>query len=262
MKIRSITYFTDPGWPIDVAVMQQAANFITAARSAFMGAGFDVQTVRLATPPFPFILPDCKPDTVIAFSQTLEATVSELGFEYLSIGPAIPTIPESYAAIPEMIAATSNTFASAMMASQEVGVSLPAVRACAEIIRQLSPQDPNGFANLYFAALANVPPGAPFFPAAYHGDDPPTFAIATEAADLAVAAFSQAASLDEARQNLTEALELNARNLETTATSLVNQFPGLQMIRFGGIDFSLAPFPQIDRSLGTAGGSCDHRGYH
>jgi uncharacterized protein (UPF0210 family) len=46
------------------------------------------------------------------------------------------------------------------------GVSLPAVHACAEIIQQAASITQDGFANLRFAALANVPPGAPFFPAA------------------------------------------------------------------------------------------------
>ena len=52
--------------------------------------------------------------------------------------------------------------------------------------------EPNGFANLQFAALANVEAGAPFFPAAYHNSDEPAFAIATESADLAVQAFENA----------------------------------------------------------------------
>jgi uncharacterized protein (UPF0210 family) len=146
------------------------------------------------------------------------------------------------------------------MASPQVGVSLPAVRACAEVIQQLSPQDPNGFANLYFAALANVPPGAPFFPAAYHDGGSPIFAIATEAADLAVGAFSTASTLIEARKNLTNALQDNAKKLVSTAKSIVHRFSdsqvhrivGAQAPRFGGIDYSLAPFPDIERSLGTA----------
>jgi uncharacterized protein len=244
MKIRSITYFANPGWPLSTAVLQTAADFAANARPAYEKAGFEVQTVRFATPPFPQILPDCQPETVIAFAQKLEAALLPLGFEYISIGPALPGIPESYSAIPTMIAATENVFASGVMSAPEIGVSLQAVRACAQIIHDLGPQDPNGFANLYFAALGNVPPGAPFFPAAYHDDGGGAFAIATEAADLAVTAFSEAKSLVEARQNLTAALESNAQKLITVAKSL---HP-----KFGGIDYSLAPFPEIDLSLGTA----------
>lgn len=252
MKIRSITFFTNPGWPLDKKIIQQAVNFAAKARPVFENAGFEVQTVRIATSPFPDLLPDCKPQTVIDFAQALETELLPWGFDYIAIGPALPDHIRSYAAIPAMIAATKSIFASAVMASPEVGVSLPAVRACAEIIHQLAPQDANGFANLYFAALSNVPPGAPFFPAAYHGNGAPAFAIATEAADLAVEAFTQANNLAEARSNLTVALESNARKLTAAAESLVQQMADSMNLQFGGIDYSLAPFPDIELSLGTA----------
>lgn len=252
MKIRSITYFLNPGWPIDQRALDQAAQFIAKARSLFDVGGYEVQTARLATPPFPRLLPDSNPIRVIEFAKELEGVLPRLGFEYLSIGPGVPEIPESYAAIPEVIAATENTFAGGVMASPKFGVSLSAVQACAGIIQKLSPQDPNGFANLYFAALANVPPGAPFFPAAYHDGGNPYFAIATEAADLAVTAFTEASTLIEARNNLTNALQVNAGKLVSIAKSILDGLPDSQTYRFGGIDYSLAPFPNIERSLGTA----------
>jgi uncharacterized protein (UPF0210 family) len=138
------------------------------------------------------------------------------------------------------------------MATRSGGVSLLAVRFCAEVIHQLAPQEESGFANLYFAALANVLPGAPFFPAAYHANGTPAFAIATEAADLAVSAFTQARSLEEARKNLTAALESNAKKLSAVAESLADRFSNSINLRFGGIDYSLAPFPDVEFSLGTA----------
>jgi len=146
------------------------------------------------------------------------------------------------------------------MSSLEVGISLPAVRACAEIVHRLAPQDPKGFANLYFAALANVPPGAPFFPAAYHGGGAPAFAIATEAADLAVEAFSGAKNLADARQHLKESIETHHLQFTQIAATLTRQPANMQTCQhanlhppiFGGIDFSLAPFPEETLSLGTA----------
>jgi hypothetical protein len=50
--------------------------------------------------------------------------------------------------------------------------------------------------------LANGGPGSPFFPVAYHEGSETGFSIATEATDLAVEAFSRAASLKEARASL------------------------------------------------------------
>jgi uncharacterized protein (UPF0210 family) len=129
-------------------------------------------------------------------------------------------------------------------------VSLPAVCACAEIIQRTASISPDGFKNLYFCASANVPPGAPFFPAAYHAPqaERPGFALAMQAADLAVGAFSQARDLTAARQSLTDALELHARTLAAIGCKLADEFHA----SWGGIDFSLAPYPAEAESLGAA----------
>jgi uncharacterized protein (UPF0210 family) len=116
------------------------------------------------------------------------------------------------------------------------------------VITRTATIDPNGFANLQFAALANVPPGSPFFPAAYHEGDEPAFAVAVEAADLAVSAFEGAASLEAGRAKLTAAIEANARQIVVVANLLKYRFS----LRFGGIDFSLAPFPKEAQSIGAA----------
>ena len=58
MEIRSITYFTDITYPLDEGPIAGAGRFLSRARAAFEAAGFRVQTVRLATQPFPAILAD------------------------------------------------------------------------------------------------------------------------------------------------------------------------------------------------------------
>jgi uncharacterized protein (UPF0210 family) len=98
------------------------------------------------------------------------------------------------------------------------------------------------------AALACVPPFSPFFPAAYHDGGPAGFAIATEAADLAVEAISSSHSLREARTRLVELIEQHAEALTRGASRVASVTGG----RFLGIDFSLAPFPEETRSLGAA----------
>jgi uncharacterized protein (UPF0210 family) len=172
----------------------------------------------------------------------------EAGFDYVSLGPALPEAPEAYTWIPAALAATQNAFFSGALTTTDGAIALPAVHACAQVIQQASTISPDGFANLRFAALANVPPGSPFFPAAYHQGGEPAFAIATEAADLAVQAFSQAPSLHAARQALVAAMEQHAQAIGSVVAGLQEHSP----LRFGGIDFSLAPFPEQALSLGTA----------
>lgn len=246
MKIRSITVFCSPNWPMDEDVLRRAGQFVETAQRAYEAAGYEVQTVRMALPPFPLWLSD--KDDIPHIAQTLETAVAAQSFAYLSLGPALPSEPWSYKRVPDIIAATQNTFVGGAMTDPRKGIALSAVHACAEIIHALAPQQAHGFANLYFAALANVPAGAPFFPAAYHGDEQMSFALALEAADLAVKAFDEAPSLHLARRRLIESMETHAQALTAIAEILTNRFP----ILFGGLDYSLAPYPEEARSLGAA----------
>jgi uncharacterized protein (UPF0210 family) len=247
MKIRSITVFVNPGFPPDERILEQAGEFVQVARPAFEAAGYEVQTARLATTTFTQLLPALQPDLLIELAQQMEQSILSLGFEYLSLGPALCELPASYDLIPPAIAATRNVFFSGHLTSQH-GVSLPAVRACARIIHQASQLSPDGFANLRFAALANVLPGAPFFPAAYHQGDGFVFALATESADLVVDVLSASTGLEEARRILVQTIEQHAQQLEQVARSLESAGGPL----FGGIDFTLAPFPSPSQSFGTA----------
>jgi uncharacterized protein len=134
------------------------------------------------------------------------------------------------------------------MADARFGISLPAVQACAEVITRCGSITPDGFANLRFAALANVKPGSPFFPAAYHNRDEPTFSIATEAADLAVDAFTNARTVSDGQWAMASEIEKHAKELASVGDALSQRF---SMV-FGGIDFSLAPFPSEATSIGAA----------
>lgn len=248
MKIRSITYFLNPQWPLNGKALQYAGDFNQTATRAFEAAGYEVQTSRLATVSFARLLPDLDTHAAVKLAQELGSISHALGFGYLSLGPAIPESSPSYQVIPAMLDTDPNVFLSGSMTTTRGEVSLPAVRACAEVIHQVAPLSPDGFSNLRFAALANVPSGAPFFPAAYHNGDRPAYALAIEAADLAVEAFARAKTIQEGRQALVEAINTNAQSLARVAEELSAQFA----LSFDGIDFSLAPFPEESRSLGTA----------
>lgn len=248
MKIRSITFFLNPGWPLDERKLREAGSALAFARQSYEEAGFEVQTTRLACVSFAQLLGPEKMKDLPQMARAVEAAMREAGVAYASLGPALPNNPASYAAIPFALEATENIFFSGVMADKGKGISLDAIRACANVIVRAASITPDGFANLRFAALANVDPGGPFFPAAYHSGEQPAFAIATEAAGLAVEAFSQARSVEEGRTALVHSIETHARKMNEIAGFLKYKFAA----RFGGIDFSLAPFPEESKSLGAA----------
>jgi hypothetical protein len=244
MKIRSITYFCNPKYPADEKIMQAAGTFLAEAKSAYEAAGYEVQTVRIATIPFPELLGEENIDRLPELTLQLDTIAQELKVGYVSLGPALPEMPRSYEVIPDAAFVAKNVFFSGVLADKTRGLDLAAIRACADVIVKLAPIEPNGFANLQFAALANVAAGSPFFPAAYHNKDKPYFGIATESADLAVQAFENAKSIEEGRNNLTAEIEKHGRKLAEIAKSL--------KVKFYGTDFSLAPFPDDAHSLGNA----------
>lgn len=248
MKIRSITCFVDPGWPLDLHGLEYAGGFNRAARDAFVESGYEVQTTRLACVPFSSLLYGKDAFEGIEFSIALEKAALELGFDYVSIGPALPGHPESLRVIPDILENTSTVFASGVISDPMKGISLEAVWGCANVIKRNAQISSDGFANLRFAALASVEPKAPFFPAAYHHGGELAFALALEAADLAVEAVRQGKSFKEIRRNLIASIESNAAALSQIGGRLAERY----QIDFAGLDFSLAPFPDPDFSIGTA----------
>jgi len=248
MNIRTITYFVDPAFPIADERLAAAGRAAMEIRAALEGAGYTVQTVRLATPPFPRLV-GSNPANARKFALDLEAACFINQFDYAALGPARPgDTPEVFSLIPDLLGATQTVFASVIIADVAGGVSLPAVRRAAEVIQHCATISPDGLGNVRFAALANVPPGSPFFPAAYHDGGVATFSIGVEAADLAVSAMAEATSLSDARLRLIRLVEEHAQKI----TKAAKKASGLRGLRFGGIDFSLAPYPEASRSLGTA----------
>jgi len=248
MKIRALTGFVDPGWPFEPRRIGKVAECLTAVKDNLIAVGYDVQTLRLATPPPSEIVPAVPPSERPGYAQQLEAECFVHGIDYSAIGPVLPGEVEGFEQIPAILRTTESVFASGLYAHPESGLSLSTARSCAEVIQQVSTITPDGFTNLRFAALANVPSGSPFFPAAYHRGGPAALAIATEAADLAVTALQENSSPQSASQVLIETIEGHAGVLSRITQPIAAQ----QNMRFLGIDFSFAPYPEESRSLGAA----------
>lgn len=237
MNIRSVTAFCEP----NNVNHTQLSQFFQAARTAF---DFSVQSCRVATHPFPEWWSG---SNLVDQAKNFATTWQAIGADYISLGPVkLAHDADWLELIPAILSATDMLFATAEIADTNGRIHTTRCQHAADIIRRISRIQDNGFGNLYFTALANCPPGSPFFPVAYHGSGPAKFAIAVESADIALSAIQQSKTLDEARINLVEAIEVAAEKIAVTAVSLSQK----HNIPFSGIDFSLAPFPTDERSLG------------
>lgn len=238
MKVRSITVGAELGEP---AWLGSAPEFLKAARERLAEAGYEVQTTRLALPPYARPL-----NRLVEFGRRAEAVAAELGFDYVSVGP-VPVGEGAAEAVANLVAETGRVFAGVEIA-RGAAVLPAAVDVAARAIKAIAARTEAGFGNLRFAALANCPPGIPFLPAAYHDGGPPAVSVALEAADLAVEAFGGDRPLEEKLSAWETALRKAVGRVGREVGSLAARFGW----RYLGADLTPAPFPEAAASIGEA----------
>ncbi|MDQ3929311.1 MAG: DUF711 family protein, partial [Chloroflexota bacterium] len=263
MNIRSLT--TAASMPRDPTARDQLVRllggFAEAGRASLEAAGLTVQTTRLSTQPLEqWLEPNSEaPAAVRALAE--ECARSGIGFFSLGTIQAVTgagnaTVAALQEILPGLLMADDNVFASVQVGSHADSgyvVDLDAVRASARIIRTLADETVAGFGNLRFAAASNCPPHVPFFPASYYAEDDrngggPEFGLALEAADLAIKAFQNAHSLEEARENLLAMLIDEGGRAAEVCVSIASEHG----YTFTGLDISMAPHPGAERSIGRA----------
>jgi uncharacterized protein (UPF0210 family) len=240
VRIRTVTVFDNPGFPVDRGTVAAAGRAAASIKAALESEGFEVQTVRFALPPFAPVVGG-KAAHIDPLARQLEEACAEHAIDYATT--ALPCCKTT--AIRQCDPEAPPRPADRRQLLTDLAPARS--RLAAGVIHRTATNTPDGFANARFAALANVAAGVPFLPAAYHDAGGPAVAIGVEAADLAVQAFADAESPDEARRRLIDLIETGARHV---AEAVGRSCP--KAYRFGGVDFSLAPFPDAAHSIGTA----------
>ncbi len=148
--------------------------------------------------------------------------------------------------VPQFIKNSENFFTSLPLASTETGINISAIKSSAKIIKKLSEPDP--FNNLRFCVSSNVKPNVPFFPAAYHLSEKPGFSLALEMADVIIDVIDSSTTFKDVQDNLLMKFNEIYDDLTKISIKVGRKFN----IEFKGIDFSPAPYPIIEKSIGTA----------
>ena len=246
-KIRAITAFINldrPRYQQDVA---DALKMLRRAQTTFESRGYQVQTIRIATQPFPEYTKGLTKEQAVAFFKEYDALAVKENFA-ASIGPAMLHSGDSESQadlLGEILSNTKKLNGSVVVAGED-GVRWNAVGAAARVMKKLEETTEHSQGNFRFATIAMVPPLTPFFPAAYHTGFGHQFAIALESANLVAAAFKDSRDLGMARQRLIDSLAAIAFDVEGHA-GRVDQETGWTYM---GID--LSPAPSGDVSIGAA----------
>src|SRR5216684_103477 len=241
-KIRAITAFIN----LDRAQYQEqvadALKMLKRAQTVFESRGYQVQTIRIATQPFPEYTKGLTTQQAVAFFKEYDALAVKEKFA-ASIGPAMlnPGDSEAQADLLAEILSNTKSLNASLAVAGEDGVNWKAVGAAARVMKKLEESTLHSQGNFHFAAIAMVPPLTPFFPAAYHTGFGHQFAIALESANMVAAAFKDAPDLATAKQRLTDSLAASAFDIERHA-GRIDQDTGWTYM---GIDLSPAPLKDV-----------------
>jgi uncharacterized protein (UPF0210 family) len=246
-KIRAITAFINLDRTQYKEQVADALKMLKRAQTIFESRGYQVQTIRIATQPFPEYTKGLTTEQAVAFFKEYDALAVKEKFA-ASIGPAMLNVGDSETQadlLAEVLSNTKSLNGSVVVAGED-GVNWKAVGAAARVMKKLEESTLHSQGNFHFAAIAMVPPLTPFFPAAYHSGFGHQFAIALESANVVAAAFKGAPDLATAKQRLTDSLASSAFDIERHA-GRIDQETGWAYM---GID--LSPAPSGDVSIGAA----------
>lgn len=235
-RIRAITAFVNlaPS-DFDGALLenkiQEASKFLCSMENKLTTAGYEVQTLRIATNPFGEYLAS-------AFElrlQLLQSLLSKYKVSFCSLGPARSVYEVSRC--PKIVEAGMTC--SAAIGENDV-IMAKAVADCMLKISKLNdpPSLDGGLGNFNFCAAACCPAGIPFFPAAHAGGDHTMmFAVGLENGPLAYKLLSETKSIAHVsttfRDGMAEAIQ--------PIQDLCSEEEESSSWTFRGIDTSLNP---------------------
>jgi len=246
LRIRTITAGVTLRDASDLGPVEAAAAAVARGKQVLVDAGYEVQTLRIATNPFLSGLDARAREKALAALQALDRAAAQHGL-VLSVGPAL-TANAADEAFPEWAAqfvrSTRTLSFSAVIAGPD-GIHGQTAAVAARTMIAIARALPDGIGNFRFAAAANIPAGTPFFPVAWHqGED--SLAVGVESASV----------VEEALQGAGDAVTATARLRQQLSAALLpverlaQQFAARERRTYLGIDSS--PAPGKDRSIAAA----------
>lgn len=246
-KIRSITAFIR----LDPAQYQQqiddALKMLRRSKARFELAGYEVQTIRITTQPFPEYTRGKSTQDKLAFFHDLD-TLAKKEDILVGIGPAVMTDnddPAEAELLGQVLGLTSQIRGSVVVAASD-GVHWKGVHAAAQIVKYLEEHTDKGVGNFNFTAIASVPAYTPFYPASYHQGLGHQFAIALQSANVVAGIMAVQRDVEVTRQALISELGMHARAIEDIASKIDGETGWTYM----GLDLSPAPHKEV--SIGSA----------
>jgi uncharacterized protein (UPF0210 family) len=247
LRVRTITTGLELSPRGESPRIDNALAFLAAAKRGFVSAGYEVQTLRIATNPWLAGAAPGERRQLLARVRELDQIVR--GHDaILSVGPVLTEdrADDSLAEwADELIATTEKVSFSVVIASAERAVHGAATTVAAQIMEKLSRTLEGGVGNFRFAAAANIPAGTPFFPVGWHRG-PESMAIGIESASVLEQTFQGMKQGEDPTAKLKQQLDAVLAPVERVGREIAKQHERAYL----GIDSS--PAPGKDRSIAAA----------
>lgn len=247
-KIRAITAFVKLDTQGNREQIAAALRLLHAAKEQYTAAGYEVETLRISTQPFPEIVRGMPAAAALNFFRELDKLAQKEGFTP-DIGPAMSRDsddPAQAQLLAEIIAETQ-TINGFVVIADASGIHWNGIHAAGRVIKYLEDHTAHGEGNFRFAAGAFPPANAPFFPVSSTQGAGGGFAIGIESAGIVSRVFATAnGNVVAAGERLTSELGAAAKDVEEIARRVEK----MQGWSYYGID--LTPVPLKDISIGAA----------
>jgi uncharacterized protein len=253
-KIRCITAFVRLDRANYQPEITEAVKFLKIAQTTFESRDFTVQTLRIATQPFPEYTQGLSHDQALQFFKDLDG-LAQMQNVIISIGPAYLSGDDGDAQADLLADVLKNSKAlyGSVYVTTDSGVNWPAVQAAARVMKKLADGTLQSEGNFHFAALASVPQATPFFPAAYLTGLGHQFAVGLESANEVSTAVHDVPDLPTASRRLDDLFFQLASKVESVALRVDSERGWTYL----GLD--LSPAPSKDASIVTAIESISHQ---
>src|SRR5579864_7596712 len=246
-KVRAITVFIALDRARYKTQIAETLAALKKIKAAYEKAGFEVQTLRITTQPFPEYTRNLSDEQALAFFKQYDDLAQKYGFD-ASIGTATQSADDDprEAHLPAKIIASTKILEGSVVIADDNGIRWDAIPSAAAVIHYLADNSRNGLGNFRFAAIAMIPPNTPFYPASYQVNGNHTFAVGLQSANVIATALASTTDPQKAQKAIENSLGKWAQKIEAIGKRAAQESGW----RYTGIDLSPAPLKDI--SIGGA----------
>jgi len=239
-----------------------AQNLVAVCDQVGEKYGIPVVNKRISVSPIAVAAAPFRPDDMVAIAVTLNDAAAAVGVDFIGgfsalvqkgIAPGDGALIE---AIPRALTETDRVCASINVASTRAGINMDAVVLMGRIIKKAAAltADSDGLACAKLCVFANIPQDIPFMAGAYLGvgEADAVINVGVSGPGVVKKAIDRSLANDPGLNlgHLSEIIKKTSYKVTRVGELIGREVADLLNIRFGVVDLSLAPTPNVGDSVG------------